>query len=98
MRVSILAGVMQDRSAIAARMRLEGHSYEAIGKALGVSRQRAHQMTADMRVPVRLKLPIPLVTRLRGNYERACKRRGQESTDAGFHAWVSLQLAEALDA
>jgi hypothetical protein len=41
-----VAGVMQDRTAIAARMRLEGHSFESIGRTLGVSRQRAHQMVA----------------------------------------------------
>jgi hypothetical protein len=92
-----VAGVMQDRSAIAARMRLEGHSYESIGKALGVSRQRAYQMTGVARVPVRLRLPAALVTRLRGNYERACQQRSQEPTDDGFRAWLSRQLAGVLD-
>jgi hypothetical protein len=86
-----------ERAAIAIQMRLEGHTYADIGAALGVTRQYAYELTAGMRVPVRLKLPLPLVTRLRGNYERACKRRRQEATDAGFHAWLSQQLAQVLD-
>jgi hypothetical protein len=87
-----------ERAAIAARMRMEGHSYAAIGAALGVTRQRAYQMTTAMRVPVRLQLPTALVRRLRGNYDRACMRRRQQPTDDGFRAWMSRQLAKALDA
>jgi hypothetical protein len=96
--VRIVAGVMQDRSAIAARMRLEGHTYESIGKALGVSRQRAHQMAGDLHAPTRLRLPVQLVERLRQQYERSCARRRDTPSDDGFRAWLSTQIARALGA
>jgi hypothetical protein len=87
----------QDRSAVAARMRLEGHSFESIGRALGVSRQRAHQIAGEVHVPTRIRLPTALLTRLRGQYTRACAHRREQPTDDGFRAWLSVQVARALE-
>jgi hypothetical protein len=90
-----VAGVMQDRSTLAAQMRVAGHTYDSIGRALGISRQGAYQLTRVARVPVRLRLPSVLVARLRHEYES--QQRSQEPTDDDFRAFLSQRLAEVLD-
>jgi hypothetical protein len=85
----------------AQRLRAQGWTYPQIAARFGISKQASHALviraTSSLETEtVWIRLPHDTHQRLRREYERASRRKGEAETEPGFRAWLSERAVRAL--